>query len=297
MRPADLRKWPDQPPPGAHPLDTGGGGRAERVRRITAFRGTSGGATRSAPPPQRPVSAGARRAPRYRAPPAAGGGRRGARTVTYADLEPQWAQQQQLMQQQQQLLEQLQQHQQQQHQPHVPPPLASQHVYEYHGGAAQRTAPGLAAHAQHAQPQQQPPLQPKRGVPPPPSMPPRTEAPTQLAAGGAWQGGPEDHEIVEIVDVRASTHPGAPRPGSARHTPSSARAQEAPGRQASPGPLTATQAIQEVDYLVDLLRPTNEREAADEAATEAAAEDEAAAEEEAAAARDYVQQVCSRDTP
>ena len=308
MRPADLRKWPDQPPPGAHPLDTGGGGRAERVRRITAFRGTSGGATRSAPPPQRPVSAGARRAPRYRAPPAAGGGRRGPRTVTYADLEPQWAQQQQLMQQQQQLLEQLQQHQQQQNQPHVPPPLASQHVYEYHGGAAQRTAPGLAAHAQHAQPQRQPPLQPKRGVPPPPSMPPRTEAPTGLAAGGAWQGGPEDHEIVEIVDVRASTHPGAPRPGSARHTPSSARAQESPGRQASPGPLTATQAIQEVDYLVDLLRPTNERQGAEEAAeaaaaaeeAEEAAAEEAAAEEEAeeeavaAAARDYVQQVRSR---
>ena len=296
MRPDDLRRWPDQPPPGAHPLDTG-------VRRVT--RPKSARDTRSAPPPQRPVSAGARRAPRYRAPPgsrpvSAGGGRRGARTVTYADLEPQWAQQQQLMQQQQQLLEQLQQYQQQQNQPHVPPPLASQHVYEYHGSAAQRTAPGLAAHAQHAQPQRQPPLQPKRGVPPPPSMPPHTEAPTRLAAGGAWQGGPEDHEIVEIVDVHAGTHPGAPRPGSARHTPSSARAQESPGRQASPGPMTATQAIQEVDYLVDLLRPTNERQDAEEAAeaAEAAAEEVAAeeAEEEAAAAaaRDYVQQVRSR---
>ena len=224
----------------------------------------------------------------------AGGGRRGARTVTYADLEPQWAQQQQLMQQQQQLLEQLQQYQQQQNQPHVPPPLASQHVYEYHSGAAQRTAPGLAAHAQHAQPQRQPPLQPKRGVPPPPSMPPHTEAPTRLAAGGAWQGGPEDHEIVEIVDVHAGSHPGAPRPGSARHTPASARAQESPGRQASPGPMTATQAIQEVDYLVDLLRPTNERHDAEEAAEEAAAEEEAEEEAAAAAARDYVQQVRSR---
>ena len=38
-------------------------------------------------------------------------------------------------------------------------------------------------------------------------------------------------------------------------------------------------------------------DALDDAAAEAAAEDEAAAEEEAAAARDYVQQVCSRDTP
>ena len=290
MRPDDLRRWPDQPPPGAHPLDTG----ARRVTRPRSARDT-----RSAPPPQRPVSAGARRAPRYRAPPgsrpvSAGGGRRGVRTVTYADLEPQWAQQQQLMQQQQQLLEQLQQYQQQQNQPHVPPPLASQHVYEYHSGAAQRTAPGLAAHAQHAQPQRQPPLQPKRGVPPPPSMPPHTEAPTRLAAGGAWQGGPDDHEIVEIVDVHAGTHPGAPRPGSARHTPSSARAQESPGRQASPGPMTATQAIQEVDYLVDLLRPTNERHDAEEAAEEAAAEEEAEEEAAAAAARDYVQQVRSR---
>ena len=254
-------------------------------------------------------------------------------------MEPQWAaaqqQQQQLLEQQQQQLQQLQrqqqllmqqeqqqyqqqqyqqqqyqqqqyeqqQYEQQQYQPHVPPPLASQNVYEYHGGAAQRTAPGLAAHAQHAQhaqqaqPLRQPPLQPKRGVPPPPSMSPHAEVPRRPPSGSAWQGGPEDHEIVEIVDVHGNTRSAPPRPSSARNTPSSARTQESPGRQASPGPLTATQAIQEVDYLVDLLRPTNEREAADEAAAEAAAEDEAAAEEEAAAARDYVQQVCSRDTP
>ena len=212
-------------------------------------------------------------------------------------------QQQQYQQQQYEQQQYQQQYEQQQHQPHVPPPLASQNVYEYHGGAAQRTAPDLAAHAQyaqHTQPLRQPPLQPKRGVPPPPSMPPHAEAPMRPASGGAWQGGPEDHEIVEIVDVHANTRSSPLRPGSARNTPSSARTQDSPGRQASPGPLTATQAIQEVDYLVDLLRPTNEREAADaldDAAAEAAAEDEAAAEEEAAAARDYVQQVCSRDTP